>query len=195
MMRNKFKAIYFDLDGTLVDSGLNFSNMKRDLGFPEDCNILEYIETLEDKLEYKRACQIIHEHEQTGAENSTLLPGVNELLKYINDAKIPTGIITRNSCEVAKLTLDMHKLDFEHIITRDNFAAKPAPDSLNYLCELHKINPESAIYIGDYLYDIQTAKNANVQAGLYLNDANHVLKPEADIIIDCYHRFLTSIQG
>lgn len=33
MLKN-LKAIFFDLDGTLVDSNLDFELIRRDLGFP-----------------------------------------------------------------------------------------------------------------------------------------------------------------
>ncbi len=40
------KAVIFDLDNTLVTSNINFSQLRQQLGCPQDIDLLSYIETL-----------------------------------------------------------------------------------------------------------------------------------------------------
>ena len=44
---SKLDLFIFDMDGTLVDSALDFDAMRQELGFPKDAPILEHIETLD----------------------------------------------------------------------------------------------------------------------------------------------------
>ena len=46
MPPRRFQALLFDLDGTLVDTRLDFAALRRELGFPEGVGLLEHLETL-----------------------------------------------------------------------------------------------------------------------------------------------------
>lgn len=185
-MINKMKGIFFDLDGTLVDSNLNFSKIKEEIGISHDQMILEYIEKLTDKKEIERAREIVHRHELIGAESSTLLPGVKEFLEELNSLNIYTSIITRNSKAVAELTVKKHDLNFSYVISRDDFPPKPDPSSLNFLLNEFKLTPDISCYIGDYIFDLQTAKNAHVKAGLFINEKNQQFIEHSDFSFSCY---------
>ena len=40
------KGVIFDLDGTLVESSLNFTRMRADIGCPQDEDILTFVDAL-----------------------------------------------------------------------------------------------------------------------------------------------------
>ena len=71
--------LMFDLDGTLVESHLDFAAIRRDTGFPEGVGLLEHLETLEDAAAICRAEDIIHRHELSGQPNKLYMP-----LKQVN---------------------------------------------------------------------------------------------------------------
>lgn len=194
-MFNKLNAIFFDLDGTLVDSKLDFDLMREDLGFPVGAPILEHIELLSSEAEKTRAHEIVHEHELCGARNSTLFKGVKETIDFIIKNHIPTGVLTRNSSECAKMMLEMHELNFDYIFARDDFPAKPNPAGLLHLCKLHQVAPNEAMYVGDFLYDIQTAKNAGMLAGLFVSEKSIKLKEQAHYCFEHFDEFLKTLRS
>lgn len=189
-----FKGIFFDLDGTLVDSKLNFQAMKEQIGMPIDHSILEYVDTLNDEVEKKKALDIVHQHELRGAQDSLIIEGVVDFLTEIKKRQINTGILTRNSKQCAMIAINKHGLEFEHIITRDDFPPKPDPSALFFLRDIYGLDSKDCCYIGDYIFDIQTAKNAGMSAGLFLNGKNNSFIAEADFIIDNFRDLLWKLK-
>lgn len=183
------KAFVFDLDGTIVDSKLDFDQMRSDLSFPDGVTILEHLDTLIDPEQIKSSHKVIHQHELKGAENSTLIDGYKELHDFLKKQGFKLGLQTRNSSEVTTLTLNKFNLEFDYVITRDNCAPKPKPDGLIKLQKLWDINAQEMIYIGDFQFDLETAKNANCFSGLYLWPENKDFQQQADISIDSYKNF------
>ena len=98
------RGIIFDLDGTLVDSGLDFEQMRGEMGLPAGMPILEGIKGLPES-EAEKCRRILHEHEWAGYERGTLLPGASELLRAVGARNLPVGIVTRNSRDVSLSTL------------------------------------------------------------------------------------------
>ncbi|MGK0367071.1 MAG: HAD superfamily hydrolase (TIGR01549 family) [Thermoproteota archaeon] len=188
-MLEKIQAIVFDMDGTLVDSALNFDLMRSDLGFPINTPILEYLDTLDSKEDVEKANKVIHRHEINGAKKSILFDGVKELLALLKEKKIPTGILTRNSSIVTEYTLKKFELNFDVVLTRDDCKAKPNPEGLLIMGKKWNIPLTKILYVGDYLFDLQTAKNAKAISALYLNEKNLIYKDQADILISSYYDF------
>ena len=69
------ELIVFDLDGTLVDSSLDFAAMRAGTGCPDGVGLLEYVETLATAAEREAAHAVIHRYEMEGAERATWIPG------------------------------------------------------------------------------------------------------------------------
>ena len=67
--------VVFDLDGTLVDSQLDFTELRRRLGWPEHTLILEHLATLSCAVERQQAAQIIVDFELEGARKALSEPG------------------------------------------------------------------------------------------------------------------------
>jgi len=188
------KAFVFDLDGTVVDSQLNFDEMRADLNYPAGVSILEHLDTLSDQEQIDLSHKIIHEHELKGATNSTLMEGYKELHHFLKQKGFKLGLQTRNSTPVTELTLKKFELEFDCVFTRDDCAPKPKPDGLIKMQNLWDIKPKEMIYIGDFLFDLETAKNANSHSGLYLWPTNEHLIDIADISIRRYTDFKTLIE-
>ena len=145
----KIKTIIFDLDGTLVDSQLNFDQMRADIGIPSDEPILEYLENSDDLNFKKRAFEIIHEHELRGANIATALSDSDEFIQKLNKNDFPISILTRNSQEITSKTLEKFNWNFKHIYSRDNAPAKPRPDAIHMISDHLNIKLEHIFYIGD----------------------------------------------
>ena len=74
------RGIVFDMDGTLVDSRLDFDAMRREMELPTGMPILEALTRLPPP-HAARCRAILDRHEWAGHERATLLPGVTELLE------------------------------------------------------------------------------------------------------------------
>lgn len=187
-------AYFFDLDGTLIDSQLDFLAMRRDLGIDLETDILNYVDSLEGEA-LENAYEIIHFHEKEGAKKSSLIKGVPELLTFLEQEQIPFGILTRNSRACSEFMLEKHRLNIPLTITREDAPPKPKPDGLLKLCKHFNVKADKCIYVGDYIHDIKSAKNAKMKSALYLNDKNHLFIQEACHSFKCFTEFLTQIRS
>lgn len=173
----------FDLDGTLIESQLDFVWLRAQLNCPADQDLLAYVEALPEtrKLE---AQSIIEQHEHDDAQQAALLPGAQTLLNRLPQQR--TAIVTRNSKRAANLKLSNNQVQVNQLITREDAAPKPAPDALQQVARQWQLAEHQCIYVGDYLYDVQAANNAGMTSCLYapLNDGPlpHY-SGEADIVI------------
>ena len=97
----------FDLDGTLVDSKLDFDAMRADLGFPSNQPILEHLATLTGQRQIEQANEIILAHEMAGAKAASWMPGAQAFVELLHSQQLPMAILTRNIKQATALTLAM----------------------------------------------------------------------------------------
>lgn len=172
------RGYIFDLDGTLVDSKLDFQRLRQRLGWPDDCLILEHLATLPSE-EQHAASAIIHQFELEGALQATVIDGAKDLLAQLKALQLPTAILTRNSRAVTTLTLQRLQLDVDLVLSRDDAPAKPNPAGLWHIAQHWQIAPAELLFIGDYLFDLQTADAAGMPSCLYLDGSNAHFAPLA----------------
>lgn len=164
----RVRGVIFDLDGTVVDSRLDFAAIRRDVGVPAGEPILEWIETLPPGADRDRAVEILHRHEHRGAEAATLMPGIREFLASLAQAGIHRAVFTRNSRPTTEHTLRRLGLDaFAPVITREDAPPKPDPSGLEAICRHWRLQPDDVLFIGDYLYDLEAGRNAGIRTVLY----------------------------
>lgn len=162
---NDIQAVVFDLDNTLVSSSLNFPLIRRELGCEAKDDLLAFIDNLPEHQKQNAAMCVIN-HELDDARSSYPLDGCHDLLGTIKQLNLKTAIITRNCKQAAELKMRKNDINISLVLTREDHPAKPSPESLLYLAKLWQIKPERILYVGDYLYDIQTAQNANSKSCL-----------------------------
>lgn len=183
-MNNKIKAVVFDLDGTLVDSKLDFSELRRRLGWPEQSLILEHLATLDCEVKKQQAEQIIIDFELEGARRASWMPNAEVLLQQLKRQNMPMAILTRNMRQATDLCMQALNIPIELVLTRDDAPAKPQPEGLWLIAEQLAVAPNEILYVGDYLFDIQTARNAGAYCCLYRYGDNHIYAELADLVVD-----------
>lgn len=180
----QIKGIIFDLDGTLVESSLDFELIRQQIGCPDDIDLLKYVDELSCKLAQASANQIILDHEYQDAVNAKPIKGMAELINTIAAVKLPMAIVTRNSLAASAMKVKQNNIAIAHVITREDYPAKPAPDALLAIATQWGISPQQIIYVGDYLYDIQAANNAGMIACFINHGINSKYQHLADMVIE-----------
>lgn len=160
------KGVIFDLDGTLLTSALDFQAMRQQINCPPQLDILSFIAALPQEQQ-RFANQVVLEHELADAHNSSWIEGAQMAISMLQSNHIPTAIVTRNSKVATWLKLNNNQLAVDVVLTREDAPAKPDPTALLQIAESWQLPVQHLAYIGDYLYDLQAANNAQMFAGLY----------------------------
>jgi len=182
------RGLIFDLDGTLVDSGLDFDQMRREMGLVEGQPILEALAEL--PAERASECyEILALHEERGAEHATLMPGVVEFLAAARARSWRCGLMTRNCRRSALATLERLALEFDPIICRDDGPIKPDPAAVLEICRLWQVPAASVAVIGDYRFDLEAGRRAGARTALLLSgrDSSRLSwAGDADFVFDSF---------
>jgi phosphoglycolate phosphatase len=187
MIKIRFKAILFDLDGTLLDTLKDLADsMNAVLGrhgmntFPVDDyrffvgkGLRELIRCVlpKDKIseqivdEFLSAMKI--EYTKRWAENTKPYPGVPDLLDELQKISLPMAVLSNKSDEFTQIMVRtlLSKWQFQFIRgLKDDLPAKPDPTLALQIAYELKIQPCNFIYLGDTGIDMQTANAAGMYA-------------------------------
>ena len=159
-------GVIFDLDGTLVSSSLNFTAIREQIGCPQSTDILTFIDNIKDHVARQHAIDKVVVNELKDAHSAEIIPGVIEMLAELHHTNVPTAVVTRNCRVATDIKLQRHNLEFEIVLTRECAPPKPDPTALLNIANDWDIDPQHLVYVGDYIYDIQTAENAGMRSVL-----------------------------
>jgi HAD superfamily hydrolase (TIGR01509 family) len=180
-------GIIFDLDGTLLDSGLDFDLMRAEMGLPPGRPILESLAGL-PSAEVDRCHAILHRHELAGAERAQPLPGVVDFLADLQRRGVRRAIVTRNSRPITQAMLAKLPVTFDPVITREDGPVKPDPWAVQTICRAWQVPPQRVVMIGDYWFDIACGRAGGVRTVLYspqpLADDGRQTPP--DLVFRCF---------
>jgi HAD superfamily hydrolase (TIGR01509 family) len=163
------KAVIFDLDGTITQPYFDFDAIRKEMGLDTNSGpVLESMQKMTPQ-QRQRAEQILHHHEQKAVTESRLNPGAKQTLSALRQAGVSIGILTRNRRSNAEAIAVKHKLKFDAIVDRDDGPVKPDAFGVLRLCRQFGVKPEQTLVVGDYLFDLLSAKAAGAAAVLLAN--------------------------
>jgi phosphoglycolate phosphatase len=160
------RGAIFDLDGTLVDSALDFGLMRREMGLADGLPLLEAIARV-PPADAERCWAILAEHERRGSQRATVYPGVAEFLDSLAERGWHRAIFTRNSRALTRATVTRLNLDFDTIISREDGPVKPDPAAIWKTCEAWGLHPRECIIVGDHRFDIEAGRRAGTYTVLF----------------------------
>lgn len=181
-----YKAVLFDLDGTLLDTigDLCFAlNVLREEFHLPPVTADFVRETVSDgsKPMVKAALQMdvddprfetlrqkfLTIYDTHLADSTNFFPGMSDVLDYIEAQQLPWGIVTN---KMTRHTMSLLKaLSIEHrpqcVVCGDTLKVyKPHPGPVLHACELLNQSADDALFIGDSIYDVLAGKAAGVKS-------------------------------
>jgi len=157
------KGVIFDLDGTLVESSLNFTKMRADIGCPQHEDILTFVDAIACEKTKANANNTILQHELDDAQNAKWLAIGKEMVEKAQAHNLPMAIVTRNCREATAIKLANNNIPIDYVLTREDAPAKPDPTALLMVADTWQLQPEDCLYVGDFVYDQQAAENAGMK--------------------------------
>lgn len=197
VMTNPFegiRAVLFDLDGTLVETDIDFGLMKSEMlalgdreGIPasdlRDRDILTIVDIIACLVDRsagpdaahrvkREAYDKLEQIELANCDQAVPIAGSLELLNALRERCIGVGIVTRNCGSAVKITLAKTGITADVLLTRDDVLnTKPHPDHLLCALELLGAEPVEALMVGDHWMDVQGGRAAGTRtAGLLRDD-------------------------
>ena len=144
--------------------------------------LLEELDRLDGEAA-ARARKILEEHEERAARTAVLQPGARRVRTELRRRKLPTAILTRNSRQSLDTVLCRHRLEVDRSLSREEAPVKPSPDPVLILCGELGIAPEKTYVTGDYIFDIESARDAGAVSVLLVNPKNSMFSEQADLKI------------
>ena len=180
------QGIAYDMDGTLTRPVIDFGDIRQKLGISDRSKPIYETILAMPATARERSLRILEETEISAAQKAEPNPGLEEMVKFLSAHSIKMAIYTRNSQKALELTMSRLGLNgcFAPIITRDhNLKLKPEPDMILHILDLWHLQPEEALVVGDYEFDIMAGKAAKCRT-IFINHFPEKSAPEqADFVI------------
>lgn len=157
------KGVIFDLDGTLLESRLDFAAMRKAIDCPSDTDILVFIAAISCEKARGHAESLVLQHELTDAKTAGWLTIGKQMVEKVTAAGLPMAIVTRNSREATALKLKNNNVPITRVLTREDAPPKPDPTALLTIANEWGFTPQECLYVGDYIYDRLAAENAGMR--------------------------------
>lgn len=205
-----FKALLFDLDGTLLDTAPDFisaiQKMLQGRGLMPladselrntvtngSAGIIEKAFGIDQNGPQFKTLQdeFLSLYFDNIADKTTLFRGLNEVLDTCKNKGIAWGIVTNKPYKYTQAVLEQLNLSIQSATTicPDHVAQpKPDPEGLLLACSELSLSPSECIYIGDHIRDIQAGRSAGMRtiaAGWgYIDESENIAEWQADWIIE-----------
>jgi phosphoglycolate phosphatase len=184
-LASPYKGVFFDLDGTLADTApdlvaaTNQLLIARNLA-PKQYAVLRPCASAGARGLIGGAFGIDPEHpdfislrdeffenyEKALYINSALFEGMDHVLKQLDDAKLPWGIVTNKSERFTNPLTDLMGLRQRaaSTVSGDTTAySKPHPEPILHAARVANIDPSRSLYVGDDIRDIVAGKAAGMK--------------------------------
>jgi 2-phosphoglycolate phosphatase len=180
-----FKAVLFDLDGTLIDTAPDFivclNDLRAEYKLPPLANLdirrvvsdgaramvsLAFqINEGDEDFEQKKQ-QFLDLYSQNICRESRLFDSLDHLLNWCDKNNIPWGIVTNKPRRFSTSLLKKLNLEtrLSSLVCADDVKnPKPNAEPMLKACQELNIKPEDCLYVGDHQRDIDAGKNANMK--------------------------------
>jgi beta-phosphoglucomutase family hydrolase len=184
ILKNKVKAVIFDLDGTLVDSEPNYSEaddkMLAEYGIAElDTEMKNKYVGIGTKEMMEDIKKIYHINEsianlvakknkyylEIAKKNTPVFPEMHKFLKFLKSNNYPLALASGSSPEIIDTVLTITKLKeyFDVVLSAEQVEnGKPAPDVFLEAAKQLGVASENCLVVEDSQPGVEAAKNASM---------------------------------
>jgi len=182
------ELVILDVDGVILDLVSNFQNSFEEAA--RRCNfdfepirtyiaavsagdthgkasLSEGIRELWPNLEDERYAQLSKTFREVERENPySSYEGSVDAIHWFREQNIPIALCTTNDMKTLEHRFEQVKVDmswFSALSTWEHKYPKPDPRALDPIFEKIPVNRDSAVYVGDWYPDLETARGANVR--------------------------------
>lgn len=142
---SQYKALIFDMDGTLLDSSavtqkvlgnwcqqhqLDFEKMYREC---QGARIIDFLSQLAPHLDAEREAKALDVLEQQTTDGLKPIPGASQLLQYLDDAAMPWCIATSANRGIATLRLLTTGLPIANVLITSEDVSRGKPDPEHFV--------------------------------------------------------------
>jgi pyrophosphatase PpaX len=176
-----YRAVVFDLDGTLVDSveliTVSFQHAIREVLGREvsrEESVCWVGRPLREQMELfspEHAEELVEVYREFNHREHdrmlTLYEGILDLLAGLQAAGVKVGLVTSKSRPTAQMAFDLTGIDCyldATVCSDESTGNKPLPDPILTCLELLGVGVDEAAYVGDSPADMQAALTAGVDA-------------------------------
>jgi HAD superfamily hydrolase (TIGR01549 family) len=181
MKKARYKAVIFDMDGTITIPVIDFQLIRNAIGLPPG-DIAHEISKL-PPAEQNRAWEIIKDFELEFEKQQQLQPGAQDLLDLCRKENIRLGLITRNVRRSVDVLCRKFNLTFDSIITREFPHMKPHPAPILHMLKEWNTAPADTLMVGDYIHDIDCGKAAGTATCFFRNNGKTDYTDQADFTV------------
>ena len=183
----KYELAIFDLDGTILDTlddltdSMNYA--LKEHGYPTRTKeeIRSFVgdgllmltrraiapETDETVIQNVLATQKAY-YKDHCADKTKPYAGILELLAELKKAEVKLAVVSNKADYAVQILCEQYFSGIFHMAVgeKESVKKKPAPDSVYAVLNALQVEKEHAVYIGDSEVDVETAKNAGLDAVL-----------------------------
>ncbi len=183
-MNNRIDTVLFDLDGTLLDTAPDLANAlnavlalngRPTLPFEQIRPVVSHggsaliqrgfrLQPDHPDFEPLRK-QLLDYYQAHIADETTLFPGMAEVLEHIENNGLKWGVVTNKPGWLTEPLMEALGLSRRAagIVSGDTLnERKPHPAPLLYACEMIGSAPQQCLYVGDAKRDIEAGHNAGM---------------------------------
>lgn len=184
----RHRAVYFDLDGTLVDVSRRFHRAWNVARLAEDLHVVDW-EEFRHRQGHNHLTAEVHP-ERVGSFWKVFLedfshnpephpgepfPGVSDLLEELAARRFVSAVITNRSCPAAMVHAELEEMGLsrhfrlvlsqgEFNFARGDFARDTKLYSkeamIHHACRRLEITPDEVVFVGDLTTDVSSARKA-----------------------------------
>ena len=176
-------AVLFDLDGTLVDTAPDMVAVLQEMQLAHDLQPVPYevgranvsngaigllavgFPDANAKYHSPLHLEYLERYEQRLCVDSAIFPGLESLLDDLEAATVPWGIVTNKPERLTQPLLTTLELESRSAcnVSGDTLPErKPHPAPMFHACQLIKVVPANAVYVGDAARDIEAGRAAGM---------------------------------